>query len=131
VKGGGICTWHQQESNYHLEASIAYWHTIKEDTVTKWENILHLFNQLLALEYSPVAALNRTYALAKVRGNEAAIAAAEQLQLNDNPFYFALLGELYRDVDTVLSRRNFTLALGLAKTDADRQQLNRKLSMLV
>jgi RNA polymerase sigma factor (sigma-70 family) len=27
-------------SKYHLEASIAYWHTIKADTKEKWENIL-------------------------------------------------------------------------------------------
>ena len=54
-------------SKYHLEASIAYWHTIKEDTKEKWENILQLYNQLLQLQYSPVAALNRTYALSKAR----------------------------------------------------------------
>jgi predicted RNA polymerase sigma factor len=27
-------------SKYHLEASIAYWHTHKRDTLEKWENIL-------------------------------------------------------------------------------------------
>jgi predicted RNA polymerase sigma factor len=30
-------------STYHLEASIAYWHTIKADTKEKWENILQLY----------------------------------------------------------------------------------------
>ena len=34
-------------SKYHIEASIAYWHTIKSDTKEKWENILQLYNQLL------------------------------------------------------------------------------------
>ncbi|MEP6468117.1 MAG: sigma-70 family RNA polymerase sigma factor, partial [Parafilimonas sp.] len=29
-------------SKYHLEASIAYWHTIKADTKEKWESILQL-----------------------------------------------------------------------------------------
>jgi RNA polymerase sigma factor (sigma-70 family) len=55
-------------SKFHLEAAIAYWHTIKEDTNEKWENILHLYNELLFLEYSPIAALNRTYALSKAKG---------------------------------------------------------------
>ena len=55
-------------SKYHLEASIAYWHTIKEDTLEKWENILQLYNHLLSIEYSPIAALNRTFALSKARG---------------------------------------------------------------
>jgi RNA polymerase sigma-70 factor (ECF subfamily) len=45
-------------SKYHLEAGIAYWHTIKADSKEKWENILQLYNHLLQLEYSPVAALN-------------------------------------------------------------------------
>jgi RNA polymerase sigma-70 factor (ECF subfamily) len=51
-------------SKYHIEASIAYWHTNKANTIEKWENILTLYNQLLILEYSPIAALNRTFALA-------------------------------------------------------------------
>ena len=50
-------------SKYHLEAAIAYWNTQKEDTKEKWENILQLYNRLLQIEYSPIAALNRTYAL--------------------------------------------------------------------
>lgn len=60
-------------SKYHLEAAIAFWNTKKSDTKEKWDNILHLYNQLLQIEYSPVAAMNRTYALAKVYGKEEAI----------------------------------------------------------
>ncbi|HEY9044989.1 MAG TPA: DUF6596 domain-containing protein, partial [Ohtaekwangia sp.] len=56
-------------SKYHIEASLAYWLTIKADTAEKWEAVLQLYNQLLMTEYSPMAALNRTYALAKVKGN--------------------------------------------------------------
>ena len=58
-------------SKYHLEASIAYWHTVKEDTKEKWENILQLYNQLLQLQYSSIAALNRTYALSKAKVGQA------------------------------------------------------------
>src|ERR1019366_5923239 len=86
-------------SKYHLEASIAYWHTIKTDTKEKWENILQLFNQLLQIEYSPIAALNRTYALSKANGKQEAIVEAEKLKLTNNHFYFTLLGELYCDTD--------------------------------
>ena len=82
-------------TKYHLEASIAYWHTVKSDTPEKWKNILQLFNQLLRFEYSAIAALNRTYAFFKVNGKEAAIMEAEKLNLTNNHFYFTLLGELY------------------------------------
>jgi len=110
-------------SKYHLEASIAYWHTIKEDTHEKWENILQLYNKLLQVEYSPIAALNRTYALSKANGKEAAIREAEKLQLNDNPYYHTLLGVLYKDIDPKKSKENFERALSVARTDADRKAI--------
>jgi RNA polymerase sigma-70 factor (ECF subfamily) len=117
-------------SKYHLEASIAYWGTQKEDTVEKWENILQLYNQYLQVEYSPIAALNRTYALAKANGKQAAIIEAEKLKLENNQFYFALLGELYTDIDNYKARQNFQKAIALAKTPADKQVLQKKIDLL-
>jgi RNA polymerase sigma factor (sigma-70 family) len=117
-------------SRYHLEAAIAYWHTHKEDTREKWENILQLYNQLLQIEYSPIAALNRTYALSKANGKEEAIIEAEKLKLTDNHFYFTLLGELYTDIDNEKAKENFKKALSLAKTHADKQAIQRKIDRL-
>ena len=117
-------------SKYHLEASIAYWHTIKADTKEKWENILQLFNQLLQMEYSPIAALNRTYALSKANGKEEAIVEAEKLNLADNHFYFTLLGELYKDIDNNKAKQNFQKALSLAKTQTDKQTIQKKIDKL-
>ncbi|PSL49993.1 RNA polymerase sigma-70 factor (ECF subfamily) [Chitinophaga niastensis] len=117
-------------SKYHLEASIAYWHTIKADTRKKWEKILHLFNQLLQIEYSPIAALNRTYVLAKANGKAAAIIEAEKLNLADNHYYFTLLGELYTDIDNKKAKQNFQKALSLAKTQSDKQTIQKKLTTL-
>jgi RNA polymerase sigma-70 factor (ECF subfamily) len=112
---------------YHLEASIAYWHTIKTDTKEKWENILQLFNRLLMQAYSPIAALNRTYALSKVKGNAVAIVEAEKLNLTSNHFYYTLLGELYKNIDHNKATENFQNALGLAKTKADKQIIQKKI----
>jgi RNA polymerase sigma-70 factor (ECF subfamily) len=117
-------------SKYHLEASIAYWHTIKADSVEKWENILQLFNQLLQLDYSPIAALNRTYALFRARGKMTAIAEAEKLDLSDNHFYFVLLGELYTGIDNTRANINFEKALELAKTQTDKQTIENKMYLL-
>ena len=117
-------------SKYHLEASIAYWHTIKNDTKEKWENILQLYNQLLQIEYSPIIALNRTYALSKANGKHAAISEAEKLNLADNHFYFTLLGELYTDVDNSKAKMNFEKALALAKTKTDKQTIQSKIDAL-
>ena len=117
-------------SKYHLEASIAYWHTIKTDTKEKWENILQLYNRLLTIEYSPIGALNRTYALSKVYGNERAIVEAEKLNLADNHFYFTLLGELYKDIDTTKAKEHFQQALIIAKTNTDKLTIQHKIDTL-
>jgi RNA polymerase sigma factor (sigma-70 family) len=114
-------------SKYHLEASIAFWGTQKHDSFDKWYNILHLYNHLLKVEYSPVAALNRTFALARVRGSQEAIVEAEKLKLVNNRYYFALLGELYVRIDREKARENFRRALELAKSPADQQTMRRRL----
>ncbi|MFX1704810.1 sigma factor [Chitinophaga sp. CC14] len=117
-------------SRYHLEATIAYWNTQKQDTPEKWESILQLYNRLLQICYSPVAALNRTYALAKANGKEVAIAEAEKLQLTDNHYYFVLLGELYTDIDNTRAVTHLQKALLLAKTEADKRTIQRKMARL-
>lgn len=117
-------------SKYHLEATIAYWHTIKADTSKKWEDILKLYDQLLIMEHSPIAALNRIYAFSKVNGNVAAIVEAEKLNLADNHFYFTLLGELYLPLDTKKANLNLRKALSLAKTITDKQFIKAKIEKL-
>jgi RNA polymerase sigma-70 factor (ECF subfamily) len=117
-------------SKYHLEAGVAYWFTVKEDTYEKWENILSLYNKRLMLEYSPIAALNRTFALSKVHGKEAAIAEAEKLNLSDNHFYFVLMGHLYCGVDDGKAKLNFERAFNLARTNSDKRLIQLKIEAL-
>ncbi|MBA4053340.1 MAG: RNA polymerase subunit sigma [Marivirga sp.] len=114
-------------STYHLQAAIAYWNTQKNDTKEKWENILQLYNRLLQLEYSPIAALNRTYALARANGKKEAIIEAEKINMTSNHFYFILLGELYTDIDNTKAKQNFQKGLSLAKTETDRQTIQKKI----
>ena len=114
-------------SKYHLEANIAYWHSSKIENPKKWDNILQAYNQLLLIEYSPITALNRTYALAQVRGKQTAIIEAEKLNLKNNHFYFSLLGNLYTDIDNVEAIKNFEIALNLAITNADKSTIAKNL----
>lgn len=117
-------------SKYHLEAGIAYWHTQKEDTTEKWESILQLYNNLLILEYSPIAALNRTFALARTNGKEAAITEAEKLNLSDNPFYYSLLGDLYTDIDNKKALKHFETALTLTPSITGKATLLKNIERL-
>lgn len=117
-------------SKYHLEAAIAYWHTHKEDSTEKWENILQLYNKLLQLEYSPIAALNRTYALSKANSKQEAIVAAEKLQLNENHLYHLLLANLYEGFDEKKTLSHLNHAFKLAKTETEKANIEKKIAML-
>ena len=117
-------------TSYHLEARIAYWHCMKEDTEEKWEAILQLYNQLLLVNYSPGVALNRTYALYKANGQKAALARVKKLQLENNHFYFILLGELYKNIDNNNAKLNFQRAYALARTQTEKQEIREKIEGL-
>jgi RNA polymerase sigma factor (sigma-70 family) len=117
-------------SRYHLEAGIAYWNTQKNDTLEKWKSILRFYDQLLKLDYSPIAALNRAYAVSKVNGKEAALIEAQKLNLADNHFYFALLGELYTGIDNTKALQNLERAISLSKTETDKKALQKKVDTL-
>ncbi len=114
-------------TSYHLEARIANLHCIKEDTNEKWEEILQLYNQLLMINYSPGVALNRTFALYKANGKQAALVEAEKLKLENNHFYFLLLGELYKNIDDKKAKSNLQRAYSLAKTNTEKENIQMKL----
>lgn len=117
-------------SKYHLEAGIAFHLTIKEDTKEKWEKILLLYNYLLQLEYSPIAALGRAYTYSKIHETEAAILEAEKLNLKENYFYYSLLGNLYKEVNPLKARLALEQALHLAKTESQKSRLRKELSLI-
>ena len=117
-------------SSYHLEAAIAYWHCIKEDTPEKWENILQLYDQLLLVNYSPMVALNRLFALYKVKGNKAALQEAMELKIDNNHFYHVLMGELYHNLDAAQALVHYQQANALAKTQPEKQGIQQKMEAL-
>ncbi|RAJ77298.1 RNA polymerase sigma-70 factor (ECF subfamily) [Chitinophaga dinghuensis] len=115
-------------SKYHLEAGIAYWHTTS--ATKKWEHILQLYNQLILLEYSPMTALNRTFAYAQVYGNEQGIAEAEKLQLTANSSYHALLAYLWTTIDTEKAMGYYQQAIHLTTSATEKKTLQRALDKL-
>lgn len=117
-------------SKYHLEANIAYWHTIKEDTEDKWKNILTLYDLLILRERSSIAALNRTYAVYKLHGEEAALKDAFKLELYKNQYYYVLLAELFIQKDLEKTALYLHKAFDLAKTGPERDLITSKLNQL-
>jgi len=117
-------------TKYHLEAAIAYWHTHKESSTEKWENILQLYNRLLQIEYSPIAALNRTYALSKANSIGEAICEAEKLGLHENHLYHTLLANLYEGVSKEKAIAHLHTAHALARSDSDKNLIAGQISRL-
>jgi RNA polymerase sigma-70 factor (ECF subfamily) len=116
-------------SRYHIEAAIAYWHTTPTGA-DKWQHILQLYNQLIIIEYSPVTALNRAFAFAKVYGNARGIEEVVKLELHDNSQYYSLLGYLYAGVDTGQAVCFYKKAIAITKSNVEIEVLAREVSRL-
>ena len=120
-------------SEYHVQAAIAATHARAVDPKSRdWPMILELYDQLLAMNPSPVVALNRAVAVAKVRGAAEALAALEPLEndpkLRDYYLLLAVRGHLLLE----LGRRTeaaacFRAALDCPCSEPERRFLRRKL----
>lgn len=117
-------------SKYHLEAGIAYWHT-SSIHIDKWKHILQLYNQLLIIEYSPIAALNRAFAFSKVYGNIEAIREIEKLKLNGITFYHELLGYLHTSFDIDTAVEHYVKAVQQTKSEYVRKMLEKEIARLI
>jgi RNA polymerase sigma factor (sigma-70 family) len=120
-------------SRYHLEAGIAACHTLAAtDSDTNWHRILNFYDDLLAFDASPVVALNRAVALAKVKGAPAGLREIEVMvgreTLENYHLLHAVLGQLNMDAgrrDEALV--NFRRAHELATTTVEREHLARRM----
>ncbi len=123
-------------SDYHLEAEIASCHTLAESfAATDWPRVLDCYEELLNRKPSPVVALNRIVALAKVHGTEAGLVELEKIAedrtlRNYYPFY-ATRGELLREAgrsdEAVEYYRN---AFGLTSSEPVRRFLMKRIAEL-
>ncbi len=74
----GLAAAGDELSQYHLEAGIAACHGTAADWAsTDWQRILGLYDRLAEMTRSPVVALNRAVAVARVHGPQAGLDALE------------------------------------------------------
>ena len=121
-------------SVYHAQAAIAATHArAAGEGSIDWPVVLSLYDQLLAISASPVVALNRAVAVAKVHGSEQALAAIEPLRTDPKlQNYYLLLAvqghllhELARDAEAAHA---FQAALDCPCSEPERRFLRRKLA---
>ncbi len=82
---------------YQIQAAINAVHSdARRAAETDWGQILTLYDQLAAVDPSPVVALNRAVALAEVKGPEAGLVALEGLPLDGYYLFHAVRADLLR-----------------------------------
>lgn len=118
---------------YHLQAGIAACHGTAHDYAsTDWPRILAYYDQLIAFDPSPVAALNRAIVVANVHGPRAgleAISAIRNLDKLDSYYLLhAVLGEFKARLnDPLAAAGHFRRSLQLAITGSEQRFLSKRL----
>ena len=120
-------------TTYHVEAAIAACHAAAPSfEETDWPRMVALYDELIAMQPSPVVALNRAVAVAMADGPQAGIEAIESMpsrdSLRDYPLLYATLGELWlQRGDSARAAEEFTRALELPSSMPEKRFLLRKL----
>ena len=101
------CLLRNQPGPYQIQAAINAVHSDAPiAAATDWRQIVTLYDQLLAVDPSPVVALNRAVALAELDGPAAGLAATDGLALDGYYLLHAVRADLLRR----LGRRDEALA---------------------
>ena len=91
------CLRRDQPGPYQLQAAISAVHSdAATHAGTAWDQILALYDQLIACAPSPVVALNRAVALAEVEGPGPALALVDELDLSQYHVFHAIRADLLR-----------------------------------
>jgi RNA polymerase sigma-70 factor (ECF subfamily) len=119
-------------SQYHVEAGIAAAHATAPDFgATDWAYIVHLYDQLYAINPSPVVALNRAVAISRWRGPAAGLEALAAIEHHTSLANYHLLpatqGRLYEELgDTPRAARFYQRALECTCGPPERRFLERQ-----
>jgi RNA polymerase sigma-70 factor (ECF subfamily) len=121
---------------FALQAAIAALHALAPNYgETDWPQVLGLYDELVRVWRSPVVALNRTVAVAMVRGPAAALVDVESLEADGRLAGYRYLPATKADLLRRLGRQEeavvcYQAALALADNDAERAFLNGRIAGL-
>ena len=137
IQEGVLCLRHASQGSalsvYHIEAGIAATHCLAADaSATDWPRILELYDRLLALTGSPVTAMNRAVAVARVHGAQAGLDALDDIRqrsvLEGNHLYHAIRGTFAAELGrTTMAVAHFRQAAELALLPVERDFIARRI----
>jgi RNA polymerase sigma-70 factor, ECF subfamily len=114
---------------YQILAAINAVHTSAASAVeTDWSQIVALYNQLVAIDPSPIIALNRAIAVGELDGPEVALALIDRLEsLSDYHAFHAARADFLRRLErNEESREAYDAAIELAGNVAEATYLRRR-----
>lgn len=113
---------------YQLQAAVNAVHSDAETAAdTDWRQVVVLYDHLLALQPSPVVALNRAVAVAELDGPLAGLALVDELDLGAyGPFHVTRAELLARAGRVGEAVKAFDTALALTTNDVEREHLLRR-----
>ena len=121
---------------YTLQAAIAAVHAESSSAAsTDWRQIKLLYDRLLRIQPSPVVELNRAVAVAMCEGPEQGLCLIDDLLAREQLSHYHLAHSARADLCRRLgripeARASYEKALGLARQEADRRFLTRRLEEL-
>jgi RNA polymerase sigma factor (sigma-70 family) len=119
---------------FHVEAGIAAQHAVASSVeTTNWDEIARLYDLLYMRKATPLVALGRAIARARVQGPrhgiDEVLALEGRERLDAYPFYWAALGDLaLRAGDPVRARAWSSRGLETARTECERETFLRRIA---
>ncbi len=122
------CLRRDQPGPYQVQAAINAVHSDAASTAdTDWQQVVQLYDLLMALAPSPVVALNRAVAVAEVDGPGAALAIVDSLDLDSYYLLHSIRAELLARLGrTAEAAKEFEAASALTDSGAQRAFLDRR-----
>lgn len=126
------CLRRNQPGPYQIQAAINAVHSDAASVAaTDWPQIVTLYDQLMAVAPSPVAALNRAVAVAEVDGPRRALALVDELDLAGYYLFHAIRADLLRRLGrTDAARAAYAQAIARTGNAAERAYLAGRLREL-
>jgi len=124
------CLARNQPGPYQIQAAINAVHSDAHVVAdTDWRQILMLYDQLMAVAPTPVAALNRAVAVAEVEGPHAALTIVDGLDLERYYLFHAIRADLLRRLGrSSEAARAYDAAIDRCDNTAERDFLQRRLT---
>ncbi len=127
------CLAVDRPGRYQILAAINAVHTDAPTAAdTDWSQVVALYDQLTAVDPSPIVALNRAVAIAELDGPEVALAIVDRLELATYHAWHVTRADLLRRLGrSAEAKEAYDAALATCENTAERAFLTRKRGELV